>query len=215
MLVGDKNMLNKKIAAATAVVFVALSGVATAGAFDDTRFNLGGELSVLNKTSYSTANTPDLNAFKSSNSDSKLVIRKNKPGVNVFVGARFTENLGMELGFGFIQKVKAGAQLNRNASNKVSNLYADVLGYMPVSAKVDLIGAVGVGRLKSKPDVSNYPFANKTALTKTKVGVRFGAGAQYNVTENWAARAMVRYQKGNKNFLKGNTSLSVGALYSF
>lgn len=208
-------MLNKKIGAVTAALLVVASSVATAAAFDDTRFSLGGELSLLNKTSYSTANSTDLNAFKSSNSDNKLVIRKNKPGVNVFVGARFNENLGAEFGFGFISKVKGGAQLNRQASNKVSNLYADVLGFMPVSAKVDLIGVVGLGRMKSKPGVANFAFANKAALTKAKVGVRVGAGAQYNIDKNWGTRAMVRYQKGNKTFLKSNTSVAVGAVYTF
>ena len=207
-------MFNKKIVAATAALILA-SSVATAGAFDETKFNLGGELSLLNKTSYSNANTADLNAFKSSSADGKLAIRKNKPGVNVFVGARFTEHLGAELGFGFISKVKSGVQLNRQASNKISNLYADVLGFMPVASKVDLIGSLGIGRLKSKPDVSSFTFTNKAALTKTKVGLRAGLGAQYNITENWGTRAMVRYQKGNKNFLKSNTSVSVGALYTF
>ena len=208
-------MLNKKIMAAAAALCVVTASVANAGSFDETRFNLGGELSLLNKTTYSNANTADLNNFRSSNGDSKLVIRKNKPGVNVFLGARFNENLGAEVGFGFITKAKGTAQSNRQATNKVSNLYADALGFMPVSSKVDLIGAVGLGRMKSKADVAGATFANKALLNKAKVGVRVGAGAQYNVNENWGTRAMVRYQKGNKNFLKSNTSVSVGAVYTF
>ena len=201
--------------AAAAALCVVTPSVANAGSFDETRFNLGGELSLLNKTTYSNANTADLNNFRSSNGDSKLVIRKNKPGVNVFLGARFNENLGAEVGFGFITKAKGTAQSNRQATNKVSNLYADALGFMPVSSKVDLIGAVGLGRMKSKADVAGATFANKALLNKAKVGVRVGAGAQYNVNENWGTRAMVRYQKGNKNFLKSNTSVSVGAVYTF
>jgi opacity protein-like surface antigen len=215
MLVGDKNMLNKKLVAASAALLIATAGAANAGTFDATRFNLGGEISLLNKTSYSNANTADLNKFKAAPTDSKLVIRKNKPGVNVFVGARFNENLGAEIGFGFIGKVKGTAIGNRQATNKVSNIYADILGYVPVASKVDLIGSIGLGRLKSKPDVTGATFINKDVLTKTKVGVRVGAGAQYNIDNNWAARAMVRYQKGNKNFLKSNTSVSVGAVYTF
>lgn len=208
-------MLNKKIMAAAAALCVVTASVANAGSFDETRFNLGGELSLLNKTTYSNANTADLNNFRSSNGGSKLVIRKNKPGVNVFLGARFNENLGAEVGFGFITKTKGTAQSNRQATNKISNLYADALGFMPVSSKVDLIGSVGLGRMKSKADVAGATFTNKALLNKAKVGVRVGAGAQYNVNENWGTRAMVRYQKGNKNFLKSNTSVSVGAVYTF
>ena len=39
----------------------------------------------------------------------------------------FTKNLslGAELGFGFISKVKGGVQNNKQASNKISNIYAD------------------------------------------------------------------------------------------
>lgn len=201
--------------AAAAALCVVTASVANAGSFDETRFNLGGELSLLNKTTYSNANTADLNNFRSSNGGSKLVIRKNKPGVNVFLGARFNENLGAEVGFGFITKTKGTAQSNRQATNKISNLYADALGFMPVSSKVDLIGSVGLGRMKSKADVAGATFTNKALLNKAKVGVRVGAGAQYNVNENWGTRAMVRYQKGNKNFLKSNTSVSVGAVYTF
>jgi len=201
--------------AAAAALCVVTASVANAGSFDETRFNLGGELSLLNKTTYSNANTADLNNFRSSNGGSKLVIRKNKPGVNVFLGARFNENLGAEVGFGFITKTKGTAQGNRQATNKISNLYADALGFMPVSSKVDLIGSVGLGRMKSKADVAGATFTNKALLNKAKVGVRVGAGAQYNVNENWGTRAMVRYQKGNKNFLKSNTSVSVGAVYTF
>jgi opacity protein-like surface antigen len=208
-------MLNKKLLALGAALSVALVGVANAGAFDDTRFNVGGEISVFNRTAYNNTNTSDLNNFKTSNSASKLAIRKNKPGVNVFLGARFNEYVGAEVGFGFIQQVKANVQNNRTATNKISNIYADLLGYANVAPKVDLIGSVGIGMLKSKSSVPGATFVNQNALNKGKVGVRLGVGAQYNFDTNWAARAMFRYQKGNTSFLKSNTSVSVGALYIF
>ncbi len=205
-------MFNKKIAIAA---LVAVAGVANAEAFDDTKFNFGAEISVFNRTAYNNSNTSDLNNFKSSSSATKLAIRKNKPGINVFLGARFNEYVGAELGFGFIQQVKANVVNNLQATNKISNIYADVLGFANVAPKVDLIGAVGLGRLKSKANVAGAVFNNIGALNKGRVGLRFGVGAQYNFDENWGARAMVRYQKGNKNFLKSNTSVSVGGMYIF
>ena len=209
-------MLNKKIVAATtAALLVATAGVANAHSFGETKFNLGAEISVLNKTNYNSGNTNDLNNFKTNATDTKLAIKKSKPGANIFVGARFNKNVGLELGYGMIQKVKGTGIAGNQATNKVSNLYADVLGYMPVATKVNLIGSVGIGALKSKANVVNASFQDLGSLNKRKVSYRVGAGAQYDFCENWATRAMVRYQKGNKAFLKSNVSVAVGAVYTF
>jgi len=191
-------MLNKKFAAVTAAVLVATAGSANAGMFDQTKFNAGAELSVYNKPTYHK----DL---------SSSFLKKSKPGVNVFVGARFNENLGAELGFGFVQKSTVVS--SPKVTNKVNNIYADVLGYLPVASKVNLIGSVGIGGTKSKLSAAGYGSATEN---KRRLAVRVGAGAQYDFCENWAARAMVRYQKANSKALqKSNTSLAVGAVYSF
>ncbi len=203
--------MRKTKAVITAILFVS---VASAAAFDDTRFNVGGEISVFNRNSYNSNNTSDLNNFKTSNSAGKLAIRKNEPGINVFVGTR-AGYLGLEAGFGFIKQVKANVQNGFTATNKISNIYVDVLGFLNIARDVDLIGAVGLGSLKSKADVQGATFVSKNSLNKHKIGLRAGGGVQYNFDENWSTRAMVRYQKGNKAFLKSNISVSVGALYSF
>ena len=207
-------MMHKKIVA-VAVIILMTAFNAHAGAFDETRGYFGGEFSFFNKTSYNGGNTADLNQFKASDTDSKLAIEKNKPGINIFAGMRFTESLGIEIGFGFIDKVKAQVQNNNFATNKISNIYLDGLGYLQVSPCVDLIGLVGVGVLKSKPDVSNIIFENKQLLTKQKIGYRLGGGAQYYITDTWSSRLMVRYQSGSKDFLRGLTSIAVGITYTF
>lgn len=198
-----------------AVVCLLFTSFAYAGAFDDSRGYFGGEISLYNRTQYNGGSSGDLNRFKASDSDTTLAIRKNKPGINVLAGIRFTENWGMEVGFGFLDKVKAQVQNGNFATNKISNIYIDGLGFLPVSPTVDLIGAVGAGILKSKPDVSNVIFTNKALLEKEKIGYRIGGGAQCNMSENWAVRAMIRYQSGSKEFLKGLTSISIGATYMF
>jgi len=193
-------MLNKKIAAVTAALLVATAGTANAGAFDSTKFNLGAEVSLLNKPSY--------------NSSLTNLKKKTKLGANVFVGARFNENVGAELGFGFVQKTTLIS--SPKLTNKVNNFYADVLGYVPVASKVSLIGSLGVGFNKSKLSAVPAGYVVSSTAQKRKLAARIGAGAQYDFCENWAARAMVRYQKNSKKALqRSNTSLAVGAVYTF
>lgn len=196
-------MLNK-ITTAAAIVALATTGVVNARSYDKVSFNLGGELSI-NKPSFS----------KTIGSDLKKALDKNKAGANVFVGARFNQYFGAELGYGFIAKTKGNATdsdgNNASVTNKATNIYVDALGYLPVATKVDLIGAVGVGRLANKGTI----YSSKAESKYNKVGARVGVGAQYNVTDNVAARAMVRYQQGNKDFQKANTSLAIGAAYTF
>lgn len=208
-------MLNEKLRVALVVWLVTASGLASAARFDDTRFYIGGEASVYNKTSYNKGNTPDLNNFKTSNAASELVITQNKPGINIFVGGRFNEYIGGELGFGLIATVRGTAQLNREATNKINNIFLDMLAYMPVATNADLIGSIGVGAIQSHSNVQGATFQDKSALDKAKTGYRLGGGAQYYMTNNWSTRVMVRYQQGSQTFLRSNISISLGLIYIF
>lgn len=209
----EENMI-KKLLTTTAVLLTA--GVAHAdGVFDNTRYSLGGEMSVLNSTQYTTANTPDLNNFRASNSDSKLVIRKNRPGFSFYAQARFNPFIALEAGYSIILKVTGTAQGGHEATNKISTPYLDLLGFMPVAERVDLIGSFGFGYMKSNANVSDVSFQDLSALTSPKVNYRFGLGAAFTLTNNWATRVMLRYQSGSNAFLRSNTSLALGLQYTF
>ncbi len=191
-------MISKNKVIVSVAVVLAMSGVANAACTDELSFNLGGEVSVLNKPTY----------------DKYVLLKaKKKPGLNLFVGSRFNKYFGAEVGYGMIVKAKTVDSDGDVFVNKVRNMYFDLLGYVPVSNQVDLIGALGIGKLKSKVAINGVNAIHPDL--KSKAGIRVGAGAQYNIDNNWAARAMVRYQKGNKAFLKSNTSLSLGVVYSF
>lgn len=207
-------MLNKKILVTSLVLLVTGAGITEAGVYDDTSFYLGAEVSIINRTSYNNGNSSDLNNFKTSDNSGKLAIQKNEPGVNISLGARFNEYVSGEVGFSFIEKASANVQNGGDATNKISNIYLDVLGYLTIAPLVDLIGSVGLGEMKSKADVTDATFDNLDSLTKSKIGLRVGGGLQYYFADSWATRAMVRYQEGNKNFLKSNVSFSVGILYT-
>lgn len=213
-MVGSERMLNKKILIGSMALLVASAGVTKAGSYDDTTFNVGGEISIINRTSYNDGSSSDLNNFKTSDDAGKLAIQKNAPGVNIFVAARFNEYVAGEVGFSFIDKVSANVQNGGEATNKISNIYLDVLGYLTIASQVDLVGSVGIGELKSKANVTNATFTDLSNLTSSKVGIRVGGGLQYYFAEGWATRAMLRYQQGNKNFLRSDISFSIGILYT-
>ncbi len=159
----------------------------------------------------------------------KSMIRKNTPGAGVFVGSRLTENLGAEVGYAQLGKSnktfqKGTTALSNGTMNvKMHNIYVDALGYLPVADEVDVIGAVGVGRLTTKTQLKA---ANGTSLpittlanvqandAKSKAGIRLGLGAQYKFDTNIGVRAMVRHQKGNK-VVKNVNSANVGLFYQF
>lgn len=206
-------MLNKKRVLMTMAILGGITtttGIANAGTYDSIGCNLGAELSLINKPSIKQ-NFRAATGFK-----------KNRIGANLFLGVRFNESFGSELGYGWIAKTKEHGRNNANqgvtATNKVKNIYIDALAYLPVNSKSDLIGAIGLGGIKSKlsmpgPSAADAAFIN--SANKRKIGVRVGLGTQYNFCKNWSGRAMVRYQDGNKNFLKSNVSVTMGGVYTF
>lgn len=172
----------------------------------------------------------DKNGLNLERLDKKPFFGKNGAGVSLVAGSRLNENLGVELGATGLSRVKYYTRTNNNSSVKVSNLrakshnlYADAMGYLPVSEQIDLIGSVGAGRLTSKVNGSwktNAPVtakaltSDKVSLKSSKVGARVGAGIGYKIDKNLSARLMVRHQKGNK-FIKNVTSAGLGLLYQF
>lgn len=181
--------------------------------YDDTTFNAGLEISFVNRGSYNTSG-PDAVYFKSSPSDSSLAIQRNEPGVNAYLGARFSELWGGQVGFSFIQEAKANVPYGQ-ATNKISNVFLDVLGFLNIAKNVDVVGVAGLGMLKSNPGVSDVGLINQSSLTKRKIGIRLGGGLQYYFAESWATRLTLIYQKGNSSFLKSLLTAAVGLVYTF
>lgn len=213
------------------LVTIALSSVmmmsAAAFADCDPQFYVGGELQ---SNKYKGAKTFTSKAGTVvERLDKKPFFGKSGAGASIVAGTRLNENVGIELGATGLSKskfhFKQDATLKNNSSLKTkgNNLYADVMGYAPVSEQVDLIAALGVGRLTSKVSgtlearhpISNRVLASENVSLKThKTGVRVGAGVGYKIDKNLTARLMVRHQKGNK-YVKSVTSAGLGLLYQF
>lgn len=151
------------IAGLLAFVGVANAAHATEISRDKVSYNVGADLSLFNDT----------------------LTSHNGMGANVFAGARLNKNLGVEFGLGFL-----GNQTG--FSSKVKNIYADILGYMPIqNTNFELIGTVGIGSLYATPNDTSY-FRRTTSVGLATL--RAGVGAQYNIDQNWGVRAMARYQ---------------------
>jgi len=198
--------MNMKKIIAVAALTGAVAAPAFADGLDDVRFYLGGELNY-NSPSWTKVETTGGASFTA---------KKKKPGFGVLAGAKFNEFVGAEIGYNFFKKSNNNTVTGAagKGTAKLSNMYADVIGYLAVAPEVDLLGSVGFGRMKPKVTVDNATM--KDGVNKAKVGYRLGAGAQYKFDDNLAARLMVRYQKGKKSSaVKSLTQAGLGLTYTF
>ncbi len=190
----------------------------------DPKFYVGAELQA-NKykgaKAVTTANNTRINR-----TDGKPVFGNSGSGATAYVGSRFNDYLGVELGATKLSSIKFTAsnplQTFSSTKAKSKNFYVDMMGYLPVSEDVDLIGSLGAGRLSSKlsgnlqaRNVAGGPVMKENFSVKSsKTGMRVGAGAQYKFTDNLSARLMLRHQKGNK-LVKSVNSAGLGLTYQF
>lgn len=86
---------------------------------------------------------------------------------------------------------------------------ADLVGYLPVADKFDLIGTAGVAYYDAKITAEFLSGSEK------EVGFRLGAGAQYNVNDNVALRLMGRYNYTGIDGAKNMFDITAGARYYF
>lgn len=213
--------------------FVSGQAFVCSSAFADCEptFYVGGEVQANKMSGEKKIVTPKGSIF--SREDGKPFFGRSAAGASIFAGSRITENFGVELGGTSLSNVHGHENrreyLFKNFSGfrtsklttKTTNVYGDLLGYIPVSPEFDLIGSVGVGQLSSKVTGKSTLHTNNRvyrsehfSMKSKKAGPRFGAGIGYNFNENLSARLMVRHQKGNK-FIKNVTSTGVGLVYNF
>ncbi len=132
----------------------------------------------------------------------------------IFVGSQYNENFGVEA---FYQRTTSDKKADKAGSvdkTKYEAYGIDALGYLPLGCdqEVALIGTAGL---------AYYDFKGKEEGGKTEGegmwGYRLGAGAEYNVNENIAVRALARYTKLDQRVADANDMMeySIGARYNF
>ena len=207
---------------------IALSGAmlvsgASFGLDFDPKFYLGAEVQANRYKGAKEFKTTQFGKFTMV--DNKPLFGKSGSGASAFFGSQFTEYAGVELGYTALSggkfSIKTAGFQNSSLKTKSRNMYADVLGYVPVCEDIDLIGSLGMGRLSSTvkgkivgPNDANVVTTENVSQKSSKTGLRLGLGAQYKVTPNVGARFMVRHQKGNQ-FVKSVNSAGLGLFYQF
>lgn len=214
--------MKKKLVVLSLSVATLFNGVAFGLDFDP-KFYVGGEAQVNHSKGTKDGNLGNTSRTSLLGAKNKSILDSTRPGAGLFVGSRLTENLGVEVGASAANhKVKNGnlstGLQTSSLKAKNTNLYADVMGILPVSNEVELLASVGVGRLSTKMNGkvngTALAAAQNVSLKSSKAGVRVGAGVQYKFDENLGARLMVRHQKGNK-LIKNVTSAGLGLFYQF
>ncbi|HXH54300.1 MAG TPA: outer membrane beta-barrel protein [Gammaproteobacteria bacterium] len=214
--------MNMKLAGIALSGAMLLSG-ASFGMDFDPKFYLGAEVQANRYKGAKEVKTTQFGTFEKVNN--KPLFGKSGSGVSAFLGSQFIEYAGIELGYTALSggklSIKDPGFQNSSLKTKSRNMYADVLGYVPVCEDMDLIGSLGIGRLSSTvkgkiigPNNARVVATENVSLKSSKTGLRLGLGAQYKVTPNVGARFMVRHQKGNK-FVKSVNSAGLGLFYQF
>jgi len=133
-------------------------------------------------------------------------------GGKVAVGTDYNKYFGTEV---FYQRTGSDRVHSDGATDEYSlqSYGLDVYGYLPLGCeqKVALIGTAGF----AFEDVK-YKYEDENRGTEHGVGYRLGAGAQYNVNEALAVRALYRYTFTDKlGDMDHMNEFSVGAKYAF
>lgn len=121
---------------------------------------------------------------------------------SVVLGTKVTPYAGVEA---FYQLSKKEHKADNRSQLQAYG--ADVLGYLPLGCygEYEVLASAGLGQYTAK-----YNKDQDSGL-----GYRLGAGLQYNVTDNWAVRAMYRHVWVDKNVLDCVNEVSLGVRYSF
>lgn len=160
--------------------------------------------------------------------------RNNSLSVSGIAGLRLFNYLGVE---GFYQhsfgekKTKSTANADdasltdvRKGTNIISSYGADLIGYVPMTRRFELLLALGLGEYDFHAKLTRY--SKDSAGTKQNysknnknfdsLGIRYGLGMQYAINESAIVRGMVRYVKlSDDDYIKSLTEFALGLIYNF
>lgn len=147
------------------------------------------------------------------------VIADSFHGIHGHVGARVHRNAGFEFGYLWTDEENKTTTTILGPLNVAANVEGftfDALGYIPVGAseKFEVIGTVGLSILTANVRATVGTLAG--AGDETEANIRAGGGFQYWLTDNVAARTLVRYQGADFNGVLDNAiAVNAGLNYQF
>lgn len=165
------------------------------------------------------------NPFHNSNDDHSAI--------SFVMGTRFNRYFGIE-GFYEISDKKDISESYTDDPDMYTDYYKgsvkyhavgiDIQGYVPLSQEFELLASLGLGQyyFESKGALYEDQYGyddeefNSWSNSNASLGIRMGVGAQYNINEHFALRAMARYVKlNNDDIIKNMTEFSLGLRYMF
>lgn len=133
----------------------------------------------------------------------------------IAAGVQPHQNWGLEMFYqASKEESKSIAGLVKNKTD-FQAIGLDALGYLPVHQRVNLIGSVGLGHYRFHTDADGFVSLSET---EKNLGWRFGAGVQYQLTDNLALRGMARYvmlDTDSGDVVDRMMDVSVGAYWQF
>lgn len=128
-------------------------------------------------------------AFMATHSPFKVGTKKSFPGLNLYVGTKFHENFGVELGYNWSKnqskkftlgagelvgavnnaaaRVAAGTNVTGSIKQKRSGAFFDLVGFLPAGDCFELLGSLGLGWVKT--GIAGKDIASSTAGTNAGV----------------------------------------------
>jgi opacity protein-like surface antigen len=137
-------------------------------------------------------------------------MRKAYSSGEVNVGVRMFDYLGLE---GFYQQSGQRKRNTSDGSYKAEFLAygLDLYGYEPLfCGNFNLLGSVGLANYRAR-----FQYPDEKGKHQNRIGYRFGIGAQYALTENWAVRVMGRYTYLGMERLNNLKEVTAGLRYTF
>ena len=161
------------------------------------------------------------------------------PGVSIYGAMKFMENLGVELGYDMTARkgkntaVRAGDSLGGltlgnavgnpsgyHTSLRFAGIHADLIGFLPIDANLELFFTLGVAKVKPTVFVQSLnlsPTDLSNAFNEAMISLRgqhhkvsrIGIGANWAISDSVGFRAKVLWEGMHTLMLKDNVSAGV------
>ena len=150
-----------------------------------------------------------------SGSQEKYFLKDRAMFVGGAAGLRIGRNWGVEVFYQTSNTAKKTADDEWRTEGDYTAYGVDALGFLPLNDQLELVAAAGVGKYEFDVKLKYSDGIHKFSGSDDNVGYRFGAGAQYNLTNHWALRGMVRYVVLDSEYIDDMLEFSLGMRYTF
>lgn len=154
--------------------------------------------------------------------DEDKFYKDSSKSISGVIGARINQNFGIEAYYQKSSEEEKTFDLGGGEKYKGTLSFAsygvDFIGHLPIQQEFELLAALGLGQydFETEDKYTGIGYSDKESKDFDSLGVRLGIGAQYNITDHFALRGMVRYVKmTDDDYIKNLIEASLGVRYMF